>query len=115
MKQTISLRAAARPAWQADPKPRSGSETTLAPRRAATRADASVEPLSTTSAPKPGGIAPNTLGRASASFSTGRITSITARTLGDAVGRGHYEAVTAARGLSLIVMWNARPSARRPS
>jgi len=73
MKQIVSLRAAARPAKQAAPKPARGSWTTCAPSSAARAAEPSVEPLSTTSGTCPAGIRPSTQGRASASFSTGRI------------------------------------------
>ena len=48
MKQTMSLVAATRPAWQAAPKPRCGTRTTVAPCSTAMLADASVEPLSAT-------------------------------------------------------------------
>ena len=76
MKQTMSLVAATSPAWQAAPKPRCGTGTTVAPWSAAMLADASVEPLSATMGWKPAGIRDRTQGSASASFRQGRMTSI---------------------------------------
>ena len=52
-KQTMSAVAASSPAWQAAPKPRRGSWTTVAPRSRAMSAEPSVEPLSTTIARQP--------------------------------------------------------------
>ena len=48
MNATVGERAAVRPAKQAAPNPRRGSATTVAPSAAASSADPSVEPLSTT-------------------------------------------------------------------
>jgi hypothetical protein len=48
MKQTMSERAATRPAKHAAPKPGRGSRTTVAPSDAASSPVPSVEPLSTT-------------------------------------------------------------------
>jgi hypothetical protein len=81
MKQTTSLSAALSPAKHAAPKPRRGSVTTTAPWAAATCAEASVEPLSTTMGRHPAGKRPRTWGRASSSSSTGSTTSITGPTL----------------------------------
>src|SRR5882757_1690061 len=76
-KQTTSAVAASSPAWQAAPKPRTGSLTTYAPSSAATCAEPSVEPLSTTIARHPRGIRASTHGRAAASSRQGRTTSAT--------------------------------------
>ncbi len=48
MKHTTSLVAARKPVKHAAPNPRDGSITTRAPRRNATLAEPSVDPLSTT-------------------------------------------------------------------
>ena len=79
MKQTTSVRAAASPAKQAAPKPRhrlahhARAETARPARRSRRRSRCPPR-----AAANPAGIRPNTQGRASASSSTGRITSITA-------------------------------------
>ncbi len=74
-KQTNSAVAAVSPAWQAAPKPRRVSRTTVAPSSRATRSEPSVEPLSTTIARHPGGIRRSTHGSAAASSRQGRTTS----------------------------------------
>src|SRR5262249_27411792 len=67
--------AAHRPAKHAAPNPRRHSTTTVAPRRRASVAEPSVEPLSTTIGRHPGGSAASTPGMAAASSRTGKITS----------------------------------------
>jgi hypothetical protein len=67
--------AASRPAWAAAPKPRAGSDTTVAPSDLATSPDPSVERLSTTIGRKPTGILSRIQGNACASFRHGKITS----------------------------------------
>src|SRR5579862_2628299 len=77
MKQTTPSAGAdaTRPAQQADPNPRTGSVTTVAPPSAAMRPDPSEDPLSTTMGRYPGGNAARSAGRAAASLRTGTTTS----------------------------------------
>ena len=98
MKQTTSALAARSPVQQAAPNPRAGSSTTSAPCARAIAADPSREPLSTTIGRYAGGMRVSTHGRARASSSTGRITSITARRrLGTARRQSHYDSLNAPR------------------
>ena len=76
MMATMSLDAASSPAWQAAPKPRCGTFTTVAPWPAAISAEPSVEPLSATIGRYPTGILVSSQGRAPASLRQGSTTSI---------------------------------------
>src|SRR5262249_43480999 len=75
-KHTMSAVAASSPACAAAPKPRCGTDTTIAPWAAATCAEPSVEPLSATIARYPAGIRDSTHGSAAASSRHGTITSV---------------------------------------
>ena len=97
MKQTTSLVAASSPAWAAAPNPAGRASTTVAPWRRATRAEPSVEPLSTTIGRYPAGRRDSTSGSASASLRHGSTTSIIRITLGALPGSAwqqHYETRT---------------------